>query len=90
MERIEKIDTVHRKIDFEPHILVSADTCKSCKSRACLYFCPAGCFELDEGEEVAFHYEGCFECGTCRVICDTGVTSWNYPQGGCGVFFRLG
>lgn len=90
MERSEKIDTVHRRIDFDSHITVNPEKCKACETRSCLYFCPAGCFELDEDDQVVFHYEGCFECGTCRVVCDDGVGSWNYPQGGCGVFFRLG
>ena len=90
MERKEKIDMVHRRIDFSPHMLVNAQTCESCTGQDCLFFCPASCFELDEEDHVAFHYEGCFECGTCRVMCSTGVESWNYPRGGNGVFYRLG
>ena len=90
MERSEKLDTVHRKVDFEPHIIVNTDKCRVCKTRGCLLFCPAGCFETDEDGNVVFHYEGCHECGTCRVMCDLGVEKWDYPQGGFGVYFRLG
>lgn len=90
MERKEKIDTVHRRIDFTPHIEVDSELCASCEERACLYFCPASCFELDEDGGVIFHYEGCFECGTCRVFCDSAVKKWGYPQGGSGVYYRLG
>lgn len=91
MERSEKLDTVHRVIDLEPHITVDAEACARCASRACLVFCPAGCFEVDDTTDaVIFHYEGCHECGTCRVMCEAGVRSWDYPRGGCGVIFRLG
>lgn len=90
MDRGEKLDTVHRSIDFVPHITCNAEACLSCEERSCLFFCPAGCFELDEDGVVVFHYEGCHECGTCRVMCDKGIESWDYPQGGCGVVFRLG
>lgn len=88
-DRQEKLDTVHHVVDMASHIKVDPAACASCESRACLYFCPAGCFELEDGQ-VVFHYEGCLECGTCRVACDSGVVGWTYPQGGCGVWYRRG
>lgn len=90
MERSDKLDTVHRVIDFDAHIVVDEQACAACQTRDCLYFCPAGCFELDDEGGVAFHYEGCHECGTCRIACEKGIEAWRYPQGGRGVVFRLG
>ena len=35
--------------------------------------------------------DGCFECGTCRVLCEpSGDLEWNYPRGGYGVLFKFG
>ncbi len=91
MERSEKLDTVHRVIDLQTHITVDPEVCATCTLHECLLFCPAGCFETDEETgNVVFHYEGCHECGTCRIMCERGVTSRDYPHGGYGVYFRLG
>jgi ferredoxin like protein len=53
--------------------------------------CPAGCYTLTEAGQVEVASDGCFECGTCRVMCEpAGEVEWNYPRGGYGVLFKFG
>ncbi len=75
-------------VDYESHIKVDSTKCKGCKERPCLYLCPAQCYTL-AGDEVLFSYEGCLECGTCRLICPHGAITWNYPVSGRGIHFRF-
>lgn len=89
-DRSVKLDTVHRSISFTPHIVLREEVCSACETKPCLLFCPAGCFETGDEGELVFHYEGCHECGTCRMMCTQGIESWEWPQGGSGVIFRMG
>jgi ferredoxin like protein len=78
------------RIDQQAHIIVNRQMCVSCEHRACVFTCPAGCYQWNEAaERVDFAYEACLECGACLVICDKGAVQWNYPRGGFGVRFRL-
>lgn len=53
--------------------------------------CPAGLYKMDDNGDFHFDYAGCFECGTCRVLCGTTVLEkWEYPAGALGVEFRWG
>ena len=75
-------------VDYEPHITVDYDKCRKCKSKPCLRLCPAQCYTL-VGDDVLFSYEGCLECGTCRVICPENAVKWNFPVDGRGIHFRF-
>ncbi|BAE85574.1 ferredoxin family protein [Desulfitobacterium hafniense] len=88
-DRAEKLLTIRHNVSRTAHIVLDDGICKSCGQQACLYFCPAGCFSLVD-REVKFQYEGCLECGTCRVMCAHNALKWDYPQGGYGVSVRLG
>ena len=73
-----------------PHIHVDKAICAGCEDRPCLVICPARLYRLKEGQ-ISFEYEGCLECGTCRVMCSAnGITSWNYPRASFGVSYRSG
>jgi ferredoxin like protein len=76
-------------VDAEPHIHLKAEVCQKCEQSPCLYICPAECFKLREGK-LSFAYEGCLECGSCRISCDKGAIEWSYPRGGFGVSFEYG
>jgi ferredoxin like protein len=76
-------------VDYEPHIKVNAEKCENCDQKSCVKLCPAGCYTLLEGK-ILFSYEGCLECGTCRVICPEEAIEWNYPVSGRGIYFRFG
>jgi ferredoxin like protein len=88
--REDKLLQVRRKVAVAPHIVIETTQCQDCENEACLYFCPAGCFVKKDDGGIEFKYEGCFECGTCRVMCEKAVKKWEYPTGGFGVAFRLG
>lgn len=87
-ETPEVLTTVRHQVAPTPHIEVDAQACARCAEHGCLYYCSAHCFTLEDGE-ITFRYEGCLECGTCRVMCPQAVR-WDYPNGGLGVAFRIG
>jgi ferredoxin like protein len=37
-----------------------------------------------------FSYEGCLECGTCKMVCSLQAVNWSYPKQGNGVLYRFG
>lgn len=90
----DKMATVHFRINKkEAHITLKKDLCESgiCRDKPCLTVCPAGNYIWDEpGNTMAFNYEGCLECGTCRHICPLDAIEWNYPRGGFGVNYLWG
>jgi len=85
----EKLAVNKFDIDRDVHIRIREDICNTCDRRYCLYTCPADCFKLTEGH-ITFSYEGCLECGGCRIVCDKGAIEWNLPRAGFGVCFEYG
>jgi ferredoxin like protein len=85
----EKMLKVRHVLSMEAHIAIDNEKCGACDFKPCKYVCPAGCFTEEEGQ-IKFSYEGCLECGTCRVMCPNKALKWNYPLGGYGVSFRIG
>lgn len=77
------------EVDKEPHIKLKEDSCRGCDLRPCLNICPAQCYTLRDNK-VHFDYEGCLECGACRIACEKGAVEWSYPRGGFGVVFEYG
>ncbi|MCE4623292.1 MAG: 4Fe-4S dicluster domain-containing protein [Caldisphaeraceae archaeon] len=75
-------------VDEDPHIIVDSEKCLECPTKPCIYLCPAGCY-VKAGDRVIFSYEGCVECGTCRVICPMDAVKWNYPKSGKGILYRF-
>ena len=73
------------------HIKVAPHAKPSANLMALTKICPAGCYTLNEVGQVEIVPDGCFECGTCRILCETnGEVEWNYPRGGYGVLFKFG
>ena len=60
-----------------------------CAGQPCLYFCPANVYRLENGR-IGVAWEGCVECGSCRVACPHLNIEWRFPTGGCGVSLRFG
>ena len=74
-----------------PHITVKPHTKPSKQLLALVTTCPAGCYSKNDNGQVEISVDGCFECGTCRVVCaTTGEVEWNYPRGGFGVAYKFG
>jgi ferredoxin like protein len=73
------------------HITVAPHETPSPNLLAMTKLCPAGCYTVNELGHVDLTPDGCFECGTCRVLCEpSGEITWNYPRGGYGVLFKFG
>jgi ferredoxin like protein len=87
----EKLAQVTFDIDQNAHITVEKELCKACTSKPCLIICAAENYKWDEeGDALIFNYEGCLECGACRIVCPRDAVDWSYPRGGYGVRYRFG
>lgn len=74
-----------------PHLRIrDPGVCSRCAGKECTYACPAENFRLEADGHVSLQWEGCLECGTCRVICPHGNVCWRYPTGGYGIRYRYG
>ncbi|MCJ7696617.1 MAG: 4Fe-4S dicluster domain-containing protein [ANME-2 cluster archaeon] len=85
----ERLGLVSFEVDQEGHIKVDTTLCSQCEDKSCLNFCPAKRFTLENGE-LKHDYEGCLECGSCKLACSKGAVDFNYPKGGYGVYYRYG
>ncbi len=75
-------------VDRDAHIRINQKICSACPHKLCTYVCPVENYTLNDDNEVIFAWEGCLECGTCRIVCDQGSLSWEYPRGGFGISYR--
>lgn len=88
----EKLFTVGFKPDESAsHLVVrSQEVClRACEKKYCTLFCPAQVYKW-EADRLAVGYEGCLECGACRIGCPFGNIDWRYPRGGFGLQYRYG
>ena len=85
----DKLSTIRFNVDTEPHIRVNSDICETCQDKTCLYICPVQSYTLAE-DKLVFSWQGCVECGACRIACTAGAIEWAYPRGGFGVCWRYG
>lgn len=92
MKLEDKLFLVTFNADSESHLLVKDQAvCRQCQGKPCISGCPADCWEHSpEKNEVHAAFEGCLECGTCRIICPYANISWRYPRGGFGVKYKFG
>jgi ferredoxin like protein len=79
------------KVDTESHLrIIDGDICfKACKEKPCLNFCPANVYRL-EVDRISVNYEGCLECGSCRIACPHLNIDWRFPRGGYGISHKFG
>ena len=85
----DKLTTIRFNVDAEPHIKVNTEICETCLEKSCLYVCPVQNYVLEDGKLV-FSWQGCLECGACRVACTRDAIDWAYPRGGFGICLRYG
>lgn len=86
----EKLFRTRFKPDTESHLRVDQEKCGSCEERACLMVCPAEVYTEGEDGFIVVGFEGCLECGTCRIACTAEAIEWINPKGGFGVCYRFG
>jgi len=89
MDLEEKLSRVRFRVDQTPHIKIERSLCRACLNRPCLYVCPVKNYVLD-GEDIVFSWQGCMECGACRIVCENNAVEWSYPRGGFGLCLRQG
>jgi len=78
------------KVDSKSHLKINdISLCRKCAGKPCLFVCPVGNYQMDDGV-VSLSWEGCLECGTCRIACPHGAIDWNYPRGGFGIKYKYG
>ena len=86
----EKLNVNKYDVDKEVHIIVNENICNGCSLHQCVSICPAGCYRQASNEQIVFSYEGCLECGSCRIICTSGAINWRLPRGGFGICYEYG
>jgi ferredoxin like protein len=85
----EKLYLNKYKSDTVSHLCIKDKTvCAGCKDKPCTYFCPAAVYEWKE-ERIIVGFEGCMECGACRIACPFNNIEWKFPRGGTGIQFKL-
>ena len=90
LELEDKLFLDRFKVGKKSHLrLKDKEICRKCKDKACVYACPVQNYKKVDGV-VELSWEGCLECGSCRIVCKHGVIEWNYPQGGFGITYRYG
>ncbi|MHB1651991.1 MAG: ferredoxin family protein [Desulfitobacteriaceae bacterium] len=92
MKLEDKLYLVRFNTDKQNHIRIAdGDVCLKCQDKPCTLICPAHVYDWDNEEKrIAVGYEGCLECGTCRVGCPFSNILWEYPRGGFGVSWKNG
>jgi len=85
----DKLSKVRFNVDIEPHIKVNKEICEICSEKPCLCVCPVQNYVLTDGK-LTFTWQGCVECGACRIACTRDAIEWSYPRGGFGVSLRYG
>jgi ferredoxin like protein len=85
----ERLAVNKYSIDRDVHIRVDAEICRTCDMLYCVVACPAQCFK-PTGEGVTFSFEGCLECGSCRIVCPKGAVDWTLPRAGFGISYQFG
>lgn len=77
--------------EHNPHIVVKKGPVDPKELKKLINACPANLYKQAEDGSIAFDYAGCFECGTCRVLClNTLLEKWEYPNGTMGIEYRYG
>jgi len=75
--------------DTISHLIIKDEAiCAKCEEKPCTEICPARVYEYKD-DKLVVGFEGCLECGACRISCPHDNIDWNYPRGGFGVQFRL-
>jgi len=71
------------------NIIDGAICIDDCEQQPCLYICPANVYRL-EHNRISVNYEGCLECGSCRIGCPHLNIDWRFPTGGYGIRHKFG
>jgi len=75
-----------------PHIRIPEEDARAPSLAVLASICPAACWAIQPDGAVTGSVDGCFECGTCRIVAAAaGVPiDWDYPRGGYGIAYKFG
>lgn len=92
MKLTDKLFLIRFNTDKISHIkIIDPQVCLQNEDKTCTRICPTHVYHWDEEEKrISVGYEGCVECGTCRIGCPHGNIDWHYPRGGFGVSWKNG
>lgn len=78
-------------VDEISHLKIINETVcfDNCDQQPCLYLCPANVYQLEKNR-ISVNYEGCLECGSCRIGCPHLNIEWKFPTGGYGIRHKFG
>lgn len=78
-------------VDEQSHLRIDDQSiCRQdCREQPCLFICPANVYRLED-ERISVNYEGCLECGSCRIACPRLNIQWRFPTGGFGIRHKFG
>ncbi|MFO8084040.1 MAG: 4Fe-4S dicluster domain-containing protein [Desulfobacterales bacterium] len=78
-------------VDENSHLKITNDSVciDDCYEQPCLYICPANVYQLEQNR-ISVNYEGCLECGSCRIGCPHFNIEWKFPTGGYGIRHKFG
>lgn len=78
-------------VEENSHLVIKdGEVCfNDCGEQPCLYICPANVYRL-EHDRISVNYEGCLECGSCRIGCPRLNIEWRFPTGGYGIRHKFG
>jgi ferredoxin like protein len=79
------------RVDEQSHLrIIDGELClHGCFDQVCLVICPANVYKLEK-DRVSVAYEGCLECGSCRIGCPHFNIEWRFPRGGYGISHKFG
>jgi len=69
--------------------IISRDICLKCAGKPCTIICCVETYRWED-DRITIRYEGCLECGACRLVCPFGNIDWGYPRGGFGIQYKYG
>lgn len=75
-----------------PHIRIKDPSTVSPTLERLVTLCPAGCWSKQADGTLTGSLDGCFECGTCRIVAKAvgDELEWSYPRGGYGISYKFG
>jgi ferredoxin like protein len=78
-------------VDATSHLAIKDEAVctEACDTQPCLFLCPANVYRLEHGR-ISVNYEGCLECGSCRIGCPHFNIDWRFPTGGYGIRHKFG
>jgi len=90
---LSKLGLVKFNPDDNSHLsVIDPQVCRErCPQKFCTHACPAQVYRWETEENlISVAFEGCLECGSCRIACPHLNIEWRFPTGGFGISHKFG